>query len=76
VPFVIVGFEFTVLFAIFGNLIGMLALTRLPRQANLENYDPRCSGEHFGILSSCSDEQREGLSALFTRHGGEARVFE
>lgn len=76
VPFVIVGFEFTVLFAIFGNLIGMLVLSRLPRQANLENYDSRCSGEHFGILSSCSDEEREGLSALFTRNGGEARVFE
>lgn len=76
VPFVIVGFEFTILFAIFGNLIGMLVLSKLPRQENLQNYDPRCSGEHFGILSSCSDEEREGLSALFTRNGGEARVFE
>ena len=76
VPFVIVGFEFTILFAIFGNLIGMLVLSRLPRLENLENYDSRCSGEHFGILSSCSDEEREGLLALFDRNGGEARVFE
>ena len=76
VPFFIVGFEFTILFAIFGNLIGMLVLSRLPKLENLENYDPRCSGEHFGILSSSSDEEREGLLALFARHGGEARVFE
>ncbi len=76
VPFVIVGFEFTILFAVFGNLIGMLVLSRLPRQKNLDNYDPRCSGEHFGILSSCSDEDWEGLSALFERHGGEIKVFE
>ena len=76
VPFVIVGFEFTVLFAIFGNLIGMAVLSRLPRLKNLENYDPRCSGEHYGILSSCSYEEKEALSALFTRNGGEARVFE
>ena len=76
VPFVIVGFEFTILFAIFGNLIGMLVLSKLPRQANLENYDPRCSGEHFGILSSCRDEEKEGLQSLFTRNGGETKVFE
>ena len=76
VPFIIVGFEFTILFAIFGNLIGMLVLSRLSRPENLENYDPRCSGELFGILSSCSDEEKEGLSTLFARNGGEARVFE
>ena len=76
VPFVIVGFEFTILFAIFGNLIGMLSLSRLPRLKNLEHYDPRCSGEHFGILSSCRQEEMEDLSALFSRNGGEAKVFE
>jgi hypothetical protein len=76
IPFVIVGFEFTILFAIFGNLIGMMVLSGLPRQKNLENYDPRCSGEHFGILSSCEDDEREGLSTLFTRFGGEVQVFD
>jgi molybdopterin-containing oxidoreductase family membrane subunit len=76
IPFVIVGFEFTILFAIFGNLIGMLVLSKLPRLKNLENYDPRCSGEHFGILSSCEDDEREGLLTLFTSNGGEVQVFE
>ena len=76
IPFVIVGFEFTILFAIFGNLIGMLVLTKLPRLKNLENYDPRCSGEDFGILSSCKDDEREGLLTLFTSNGGEVQVFE
>ena len=76
IPFVIVGFEFTILFAIFGNLLGMLVLTKLPRLKNLENYDPRCSGEHFGILSSCDDSDKEGLQTLFTKNGGEIRVFD
>lgn len=76
IPFVIVGFEFTVLFAIFGNLIGMLVMSRLPRLKNLENYDPRCSGEHFGILSSSKEDQRQALVTLFTNNGGEVRVFE
>jgi hypothetical protein len=29
IPFVIVGFEFTILFSVFGNVIGILALTGL-----------------------------------------------
>jgi molybdopterin-containing oxidoreductase family membrane subunit len=48
IPFVIVGFEFTVLFAVFGNVIGLLTCMRLPDYKGLDIYDPRCSGEHFG----------------------------
>lgn len=76
VPFVIVGFEFTILFAIFGNLIGFLHQSRLPRRANLDRYDPRCSGEHYGIVASCTLEDRERLTAFFRERGGEARVFD
>ncbi len=76
VPFVIVGFEFTVLFAIFGNLIGFLTQTRLPRMQNLENYDERCSGEHFGVLASCREDQQTELHSLFEKNGGDVRVFD
>ncbi len=76
VPFVIVGFEFTILFAIFGNLIGFLHQSRLPDRMNLERYDPRCSGEHYGVLAACAREEREQLVAFFTEKGGEARVFD
>ncbi|MCU0587189.1 MAG: DUF3341 domain-containing protein [Syntrophobacteraceae bacterium] len=76
VPFVIVGFEFTILFAIFGNLIGFLHQSRLPRLQNLETYDPRCSGEHFGVLASCVPDDRERLAAFFREKGGDARVMD
>jgi molybdopterin-containing oxidoreductase family membrane subunit len=75
VPFVIVGFEFTVLFAIFGNLIGFLNQTKLPRMQNLHNYDERCSGEHFGVLASCHEDQLADLYSLFEKNGGEVRSF-
>jgi molybdopterin-containing oxidoreductase family membrane subunit len=75
VPFVIVGFEFTVLFAIFGNLVGFLTQTRLPRMKNLENYDERCSGEHFGVLASCGEDHQAELQSLFEKNGGDVRVF-
>ncbi len=76
VPFVIVGFEFTILFAIFGNLIGFLHQSRLPRRENLERYDERCSGEHYGVLASCASEDQERLAAFFEEKGGEVRSFE
>lgn len=76
VPFVIVGFEFTILFAIFGNLIGFLHQSRLPRLANLKVYDGRCSGEHFGVVAACTADDRERLAAFFREKGGETRLFE
>lgn len=76
VPFVIVGFEFTILFAILGNLMGFLTQARLPRLANLACYDPRCSGEHFGILASSSATDKDHLCAFFTERGGVIRVLD
>lgn len=76
VPFFIVGFEFTILFAVFGNVIGLLTQTRLPNLKDLALYDPQCSGEHFGILASCAEGQQEGLMEFFKQKGGEARPIE
>jgi molybdopterin-containing oxidoreductase family membrane subunit len=77
VPFVIVGFEFTILFAIFGNLLGFLHQSRLPRLENVEDrYDPRCSGEHYGVLASCVPGDRERLATFFLEKGGEVQAFD
>jgi molybdopterin-containing oxidoreductase family membrane subunit len=76
IPFFIVGFEFTVLFAVFGNVIGLLTQTRLPSFKGLEQYDPRCSGEHFGLVAACAPDQTEDLAALFRQNGAEIKTFE
>ena len=76
VPFVVVGFEATILCAVFGNILGLLTQGRLPSFKGLKYYDPRCSGEHFGILASCAAEQEDGLKTFFRQQGGEVRVFE
>ncbi len=75
VPFFIVGFEFTILFAIFGNVIGLIHQMQLPGFKGLEHYDPRCSGEHFGITASCEAGDLEKLKAFFQTQGGEVKVF-
>jgi hypothetical protein len=76
IPFFIVGFEFTVLFAVFGNVIGLLTQTRLPSFRGLEQYDPRCSGEHFGLVAACAPDQTEELAAFFRQNGAEIKTFE
>jgi hypothetical protein len=75
IPFVVVGFEATILFAVFGNVIGLLTQMRLPNDAWLKYYDPRCSGEHFGVLATCESNQEEGLEDFFRQRGAEVKSF-
>ena len=76
IPFFIVGFEFTILFAVFGNVIGLLTQTRLPSLKGMAHYDPRCSGEHFGVLATCEPMQQDDLKDFFKQNGGEVKVFD
>ena len=73
VPFFIVGFEFTILFSVFGNILGLLTQARLPRFRRSEAYDPRFSGHHFGVLTSCDTVDQDHLDALIRGNGGVAK---
>jgi hypothetical protein len=75
IPYLIVGFEFTVLFAVLGNIVGLITQTRLPEYRSIRTYDPKCSGEHFGILVSCAESEQGALMAFFQEKGGEARFI-
>ena len=75
IPFFIVGFEFTILFSVFGNVIGLLVCSRLPGYRGLATYDPRCSGEHFGVLAACEAGRERELMDFFQKQGGEVKVF-
>ncbi len=76
IPFIVVGFEVTILGSVFGNVIGLLTQTRLPRFRWLKYYDPRCSGEHFGVLAACEPMQEDGLKDFFQKQGADIKVFE
>jgi Alternative complex III, ActD subunit len=75
IPFVVVGFEATILFAVFGNVIGLLTQMRVPNDAWLKYYDPRCSGEHFGVLATCHTHEKEGLEGFFRERGADVKTF-
>lgn len=76
VPFVIVGFEFTILFAVFGNVLGLISQAGLPRFTVAPGYDPTFSGDRFGVLASCAAEEKSGLSDFFKDRGAEIRMVE
>jgi molybdopterin-containing oxidoreductase family membrane subunit len=75
IPYLIVGFEFTVLFAVLGNIAGLITQTRLPEYRSMRTYDPLCSGEHYGVLASCPEGQQEALITFFREKGGEAKLI-
>jgi len=74
VPFFIVGFEFTILFAVFGNVLGLISQARLPRFETQPLYDERFSGSCFGVLASCHSNEREELSRFFEENGAEIKI--
>lgn len=71
VPFFIVGFEFTVLFSVFGNVIGLINEARLPDTKGLAGYHPKCSGEHFGVVATCPEEKKYALMEFFQKRGAD-----
>ena len=75
IPFFILGFEFTILFSVLGNVLGLLVCSKLPDYAGLDRYDPRCSGEHFGVLAACGAGRERELVNFFQKKGAEVRVF-
>ncbi len=71
VPFFIVGFEFTILFAVFGNVAGLIFHTRLPRLLPDPLYDPRCSGSCYGLVAACPENSRRQVAEVLRTCGGE-----
>jgi molybdopterin-containing oxidoreductase family membrane subunit len=74
VPWFIVGFEFTILFAVFGNVLGLISQARLPRFDTQPLYDERFSGDHFGVLARCRMDEQEQLTRFFEENGAEIKT--
>ena len=70
-PFVVIGYESMILLAALSNLLGMLALGRLPRVRAKAPYDPRFSVDRIGIWVPCEGESVEQMRELMRGHGAE-----
>ncbi len=76
VPFVIVGFEFTILFSVFGNVLGLISQAKLPRFSMQAGYDPRFSGYKFGVLASCETGREHDLKRFFEAKGAQIKTLD
>jgi Protein of unknown function (DUF3341) len=70
-PFVIIGYESMILLAGLSNLIGMLALGRLPQVKSKAPYDPRFSEDRIGIWVPCEGDKAKQVEQLMRGHGAE-----
>lgn len=72
-PFVIVGFEMTILFGGLATLTGVILLCRLPRLKASEHYDGRAAEDHYVLVVETSDHQAETAREILRETGGEVR---
>jgi hypothetical protein len=63
-PYVIIGFELTILFGGILTLIGLLLVGRLYPRPLDPGYSPRFSAEEFGVVVTCSDRDVPEVDAL------------
>ncbi len=63
-PFMIISYESMILLAGLTNLLGMLALTRLPEIRAAAPYDPRFTEDRIGLWVPCEGDTRDRVSKL------------
>jgi hypothetical protein len=64
-PYVIIGFELTILFGGLLTFLGLLLVGRLfPRFTLDEAYSPRFSAEEFGLVVNCGERDVAEVDAL------------
>jgi hypothetical protein len=71
IPFVIVGFEFLILFGVLFTFAGWLIHGRLPRLHLPAYYDPRFSNDRFGLMIPCGPLERNKWADLLKEAGAE-----
>ncbi len=70
-PFVVIGYESMILLAGLSNLVGMLALGRLPQVRSSAPYDPRFTEDRIGIWVPCEGDEARKVEQLMRGHGAE-----
>jgi hypothetical protein len=70
-PFVVIGYESMILCGALFNLLGMLALGRLPQITSKAPYDPRFSEDRIGIWVPGSGEAVKRAEQLLRGHEAE-----
>jgi molybdopterin-containing oxidoreductase family membrane subunit len=73
VPFLIVGFELAVLFAVFGTVIGLILHARLPAFGDEEDTPEECTADRFGLVLQCPEGESAELQEFLEERGAWVR---
>jgi hypothetical protein len=70
-PFVVIAYESMILTGALFNLLGMLALARLPQVKSKAPYDPRFTEDRIGIWVPCTGDEADKVKDMLRGHGAE-----
>lgn len=69
--FVVIGYECTILFGAIFNLLAMFHFCRIPDILRKIGYDPRFSGDKFGVVIGCQSGQVDEVKEKLLQAGAE-----
>lgn len=70
-PMTVIGYESMILIAGLSNLLGLLALARLPQTKAVAPYDPRFQEDRIGIWVPCAPGATDRIAQQMKGHGAE-----
>jgi molybdopterin-containing oxidoreductase family membrane subunit len=70
-PFIVIGFELTILGGALATLLGLLINARLPRTKKPKGYNDKFSEDKFGITIKSNENEKERIIILLTSNGAE-----
>lgn len=74
-PYVIIAFELTILFTGIACIVALSLHNRMPRLRLRDDFDPRFTGDRFGIVVQCAPAEAPGIERTLREAGAvEVRV--
>lgn len=70
-PFVIIGFEMSILLGAIATLIGLIITNQFPSYRISNTYDPRFSRDKFGLAIRISEDEKKIYEDIFLSAGAE-----
>jgi hypothetical protein len=70
-PFIVVGFEMTILFGALATLIGLIITNHFPNYRVANSYDERFSRDKFGIAVRIAEEEKQAYEDILQSTGAE-----
>ncbi len=69
--FVVIGYECTILFGAIATLLALFSFCRIPDILRQVGYDPRFSGDRFGVVIGCENRQVDEVRSQLEKAGAE-----